>query len=99
MSRDKVISNIVQFTASWVSCVYMQVGLADMRSISVRQIDRCSNKLWDDWDITQFQTFGIIRYVTLRRLQQTVLRRRRAGKELLEKHEQSCCFAYQTFAF
>ena len=70
-----------------------------MRSISVRQIDRCSNKLWDDWDITQFQTFGIIRYVTLRRLQQTVLRRSRAGKELLEKHERSCCFAYQTFAF
>jgi len=72
MSRDKDISNIVQFTTSWVSCVYMQVGLTDMRSISVQQIDRCSNKLCDDWDIAQFQTFGILRYVTLRRLQQTV---------------------------
>lgn len=39
-----------------------------------------------------------MRYVTLRRLQQTVLRRNRVGKELHEKHEQSC-FAYQTFAF
>ena len=70
-----------------------------MRSISVRQIDRCSNKLWDDWDITQFQTFGIIRYVTLRRLQQTVLRRSRAGKELLEKHEQSCCLLIKPLLF